>query len=96
MNKTGIELIAEERKRQMEGEGWTAEMDGQQNSGQLARAAISYIIYGLGQDEEGESFEGWPWRVESWKPKDHIRNLIRAGAMIAAEIDRLQRLDPNQ
>lgn len=32
----------------------------------------------------------WPWEIESWKPSsDPIRNLEKAGALIAAEIDRL-------
>lgn len=32
----------------------------------------------------------WPWREESFKPSDdQIRNLTKAGALIAAEIDRL-------
>lgn len=35
----------------------------------------------------------WPWDREWWKPSDYpIRNLVKAGALIAAEIDRLQRL----
>jgi hypothetical protein len=36
----------------------------------------------------------WPkeWNVDWWKPSDDpIRNLVKAGALIAAEIDRLQR-----
>ena len=37
--KTGIELIAEERKRQIEEEGWTAEHDDQQTDGEIAEAA---------------------------------------------------------
>ena len=40
----------------------------------------------------GESVpDSWPWGDEYWKPKDPINDLIRAGALIAAEIDRLQR-----
>jgi hypothetical protein len=34
----------------------------------------------------------WPWDASWWKPKDVIRNLVRAGALIAAEIDRLRRM----
>lgn len=35
----------------------------------------------------------WPWEKKWWKPsEDKIKNLVRAGALIAAEIDRLQRL----
>jgi hypothetical protein len=34
----------------------------------------------------------WPWDAEWWKPSpDSVRNLVKAGALIAAEIDRLQR-----
>lgn len=35
----------------------------------------------------------WPgsWHPSWWKPKDRVRDLVRAGALIAAEIDRLQR-----
>ena len=32
----------------------------------------------------------WPWAQDFWKPKDQLRNLVRAGALIAAAIDRLQ------
>ena len=36
----------------------------------------------------------WPWATEYWKPspESRIRELVKAGALIAAEIDRLQRL----
>lgn len=37
----------------------------------------------------------WPWEIESWQPSaDPIRNLEKAGALIAAEIDRLLRVQP--
>ena len=38
----------------------------------------------------------WPWAPEWWKPTpdDRIRELTKAGALIAAEIDRLQRIKP--
>jgi hypothetical protein len=32
----------------------------------------------------------WPWDAKWWKPSvDHVRNLVKAGALIAAEIDRM-------
>ncbi|HEY0548166.1 MAG TPA: hypothetical protein VGF13_01115 [Verrucomicrobiae bacterium] len=35
----------------------------------------------------------WPWNGDDYKPgHDRIRELVKAGALIAAEIDRLQRL----
>ena len=35
----------------------------------------------------------WPWRPSWWKPTpdDRVRELVKTGALIAAEIDRLRR-----
>jgi hypothetical protein len=33
----------------------------------------------------------WPWHDDWWKPKDRRRDLIRAAALIVAEIERLDR-----
>ncbi|OJV17788.1 MAG: hypothetical protein BGO30_07535 [Bacteroidetes bacterium 41-46] len=89
--KTGIELIAEERQRQIEAEGWTAEHDKEEHAmGELALAASCYaMIPELRPSELPPSH--WPW-CGSWKPtpSDRIRELQKAGALIAAEIDRLQ------
>ena len=44
------------------------------------------------QQLHGEAPGIWPWDHEFWKPsEDQIRNLVKAGALIAAEIDRLIR-----
>ena len=37
----------------------------------------------------------WPWHGAAWKPKDRRSDLVRAGALILAEIERLDRLPPN-
>jgi len=34
----------------------------------------------------------WPWATKWWKPKDRRRDLVRAGALILAEIERLDRM----
>lgn len=34
----------------------------------------------------------WPWQGQWWKPKDRRRDLVRAGALIVAEIERLDRM----
>lgn len=44
------------------------------------------------QDFVGEM---WPWGDDWWKPSDHRKNLVKAGALILAEIERLDRLQPN-
>ena len=89
---SGIERIAYERQRPIHEEGWTAEHDDRYQCGELAKAAMAYAdpcspkVIGIPSDL-------WPWKVEWWKPTSKIRDLVKAGALIAAEIDRLQRLE---
>lgn len=84
----GADLIKQERIRQIAVEGWTPEHDDKYTHGELWLAASCYI----GLDDFEKAPELWPWLRKWWKPKDRISNLVRAGALIAAEIDRLQRL----
>ena len=100
--KTGIELIAEERQRQIEKEGWTAEHDAEHKNGELADAAACYAMSAEKRDKYAswnivKSFKfprWWPWDSNWWKPtpEDRVRELQKAGALIAAEIDRLNSL----
>ena len=100
--KTGVEIIADERKRQIGVEGWTAEHDEQHSDGELAFAAKAYAEHAAYQSATEGDFgkvstnyipDMWPWDVKWWKPSNNkIRNLAKAGALIAAEIDRLQRI----
>jgi len=101
MTPTGAGLIAAERQRQIEAEGWSAEHDDGHDQCELLDAAICYagmagsIILDTDQGAEAGVglLESWPWSRDWWKPSsDPIRNLVKAGALIAAEIDRLQRL----
>lgn len=87
----GSDLIAAERQRQIEKEGWSSDHDDQHKKGELALAALSYIWSEWIPNSQILSMY-FPWSPEWWKPKDRISNLVRAGALIAAEIDRLQRL----
>lgn len=90
--RDGATLIAAERQRQVTSEGWTPEHDDQHESGELAQAARCYL-------DAPEVWSphlpvGWPWEPGAWKPTpaDRVCELIKAGALVAAEIDRLQRL----
>ena len=92
--KTGTELISEERTRQVEEEGYTAEHDAEHPTDDLVKAAI---VYAWNYDEPPHSVHAnrapsmWPWEESSWKPEDDpVRNLVKAGALIAAAIDRLK------
>jgi hypothetical protein len=96
----GIQLIAAERQRQIEDEKFTAARDDKYTDNELAKAAESYLVTVTSPDEEGDENGktrpawDWPWDKNWWKPsEDPIRNLVKAGALIAAEIDRLQRAE---
>lgn len=98
MTKNGIALISEERQRQISQEGWTTKHDDQHACGELMSAARSYLgaasYARLNRHTrlDMRAPRSWPWETEWWKPSDDpIRNLVKAGALIAAEIDRLQR-----
>lgn len=88
--KTGIKLITAERERQISEEGWSLEHDDQHANAEMASAARCYLGHALGL-EYGLPRQ-WPWNREWWKPAPSpISDLVKAGALIAAEIDRLQR-----
>jgi hypothetical protein len=88
----GLELIAEERQRQIESEGWTDEHDDTHDGEQLARAAVCYAVPRFWRSVMIVDLM-WPWNKSWWKPSpdNRIRELAKAGALIAAEIDRLHR-----
>lgn len=94
---SGAELIAKERDRQIAIEGWTAEHDDEHCMGEMIGAAVTYAAHALGIVSDGEvpgaDNEGWwPFEEALYKPSpDPIRDLVKAGALIAAEIDRIQR-----
>ena len=92
----GAEMIAAERQRQVDAEGWTPEHDDEHASGEMVGAARSYAK--VAQHQAVNSMPRvmppieWPWEEHWWKPSaDRVRNLVKAGALIAAEIDRIQR-----
>ncbi len=91
--KTGVYLISEERERQIEALGYTPKHD-QRYCGQLSRAASCYALphtYRNIHDGRHAPVD-WPFSSKSWKPSpdNRIRELQKAGALIAAEIDRLK------
>lgn len=95
----GEVLIAEERIRQITEEGFDSKRDDEYVNGELSGAAAAYAIHAHHQisywvfNLENPPGQTWNWPSETWKPSsDPIRNLVKAGALIAAEIDRLQRI----
>jgi hypothetical protein len=96
----GIERIAAERQRQIEVEGWTPEHDDQHINEELASAAAYYALPSAERKdlESTVAVDLWPWDSRWCKltPDDRIRELEKAGALIAAEIDRLRRLSEKE
>lgn len=88
--------IARERERQMAVEGWTPEHDDKHTRGDMAAAAGCYAIVAGCSDRSREQFAAkpypeWPWDDKWWKPTDRRRDLVKAAALIVAEIERLDR-----
>lgn len=102
LTKAAQDVLAE-RQRQIEVEGWDAEHDEQHELSELAMAAACYAhpqrIF-IAEERVGRGYEpfvqyadAWPkdWADHWWKPKSRRRDLVRAGALILAEIERIDR-----
>lgn len=87
----GAELIVEERQRQIAEEGWLPEHDDEHKHSELAKAGAAYALEVTGERIYARII--WPWDKRYWKPtpENKIKQLVKAGALIAAEIDRLDR-----
>lgn len=89
-----IELIKDERLRQIREEGYSWRHDDQETTHQLSDAAI---VYATPASLRPEIIHKWPWDIKYFKPDStatidgRIRELTKAGALICAEIDRLIR-----
>ncbi len=96
---SGARLIVQERNRQRDIEGWTDQHDDEHIGEELAWAAAAYAAPApITCDGPGVSYDPWPWS-EKWDKRppagcpidDRIRALVKAGALCAAEVDRLIR-----
>lgn len=95
---TAIEDVIAERQRQMAVEGWTPEHDDEHDDGNLAAAGAAYAVNAADQLHPYSQGDGgneqpimWPWDAEWWKPKNPRRDLVRAAALIIAEIEKIDR-----
>jgi len=94
LTPAAVSVLAE-RQRHVTGEGWTPEHDDQHEHGEMALAAASYAV----AEDMAEHYNDcsappfWPWSLEWWKPKTYRKNLVRAAALLLAEIERIDRRD---
>ncbi|ECF8073979.1 hypothetical protein CWU58_12880 [Salmonella enterica] len=93
-----VKDVIAERQRQQSVEGGTPEHDDEHGDGELALAASCYAenfaLFSTWQDGESVDWSdapqpaNWPWSLEWWKPSSPRRDLVKAGALILAEIER--------
>jgi hypothetical protein len=100
---TGAELIAAERKRQLKNKGYTLKHDEGHTKQELLVVAAALILRALNEVDSAsitvDEFLGyyapledmaWMHYIVEHERPDKIEGLAIAGALIAAEIDRLQ------
>lgn len=85
--------VAAERRRQVDAKGWTPEHDDEHVAGELATAGASYALVAVGYGLL--ALRTWPWPA-GLKPTTPRRDLVKAGALILAEIERLDRIAERQ
>lgn len=83
--------VIRERYRQSNEEGHTNRSDDEYPDGVLTQAAIAYASPLSAILPKDQVPQIWPWPKEAWKPKDRRTNLVRAAALLIAEIERLDR-----
>lgn len=97
---TALGDVAAERQRQVSVEGWTDLHDDEHDGGELAAAASAYALYvadELNPQSQGDGDYGracpemWPFHRNWWKPESPRAALVKAGALILAEIERIDR-----
>lgn len=89
--KKGVELIADERRKQISVFGFTKEHDAQHDPSMFAKAAQAYLM--PTKHPEVDYYHSppsvWPWEKSWWKHEGRVRSLVKAGALTAAAIDRI-------
>lgn len=92
-----IDDVIRERRRQIEREGFNTEHDDKYCGGELSKAAAGYADHAADVLANGEHRANWdvpcdwPWEDQWWKPTSPRRDLVKAAALVIAEIERLDR-----
>lgn len=83
--------VLAERQRQVTAEGMTHLNDDAYYENQLSQAAGCYAMHAFNNGQRNFVPACWPWDESWWKLTTPRRNLVKAGALILAEIERLDR-----
>lgn len=94
--------VLAERQRQVTEEGWSSKRDDTHKNNEMAFAAACYAFHAAAaswdMEDNGIPYDShpapknWPWEPEWWNPESARRDLVKAGALILAEIERLDRM----
>lgn len=89
----GVQDVLTERHRQVDVEAFDSKHDDDHPHGNLTQAAMCYAYASVFDASFLQRFirTYWPWSERWWKPKGRRRNLVKAAALIIAEIERLDR-----
>lgn len=89
LNSAARDVIAE-RQRQVSAEGFSLHHDDRYVNGELAEAASTYATL-AGKPRSMST--GWPRVIGEFKPSsDRRRDLVKAAALLLAEIERIDRI----
>ena len=91
MRKEIIEESENERMRQISIEGWSLGHDDGHKNNELAIAASGYCNVQIDSMDKYLVPDNWPFDEDWFKPSTPRRNLIKAAALIVAEIERIDR-----
>lgn len=87
--------VIAERERQVKVEGWNSGHDDAHGPGELATAASRYATNAaacMGAEPPTLKFgANWPWDESWFKPTTPRRDLVKAAALLLAEIERIDR-----
>ncbi len=82
--------VLAERLRQVEVEGFTPVRDDEYLDGELAAAGGSYALHAFDR-RIALTPAWWPWQRAWWKPGTPRQMLVKAGALILAAIEQIDR-----
>ena len=86
--------VLTERRRQIDAEGRLPSDDARYVDGELTLAAVAYALFAPG--DPCNSVAIWPFGATTFKPKSRRKNLVRAAALIIAEIERIDSYDDEE
>ena len=88
IKKSGVEKIFDERQKQITKYGYTPASDAQWKNLELLQAALTYIVAAMNNGLTDVNL--WPFEPMYYHYEGYEESLKKAGAFIAAELDRIQ------